>query len=68
MDAPRRQEAERLAQADAEALIGDHGAEAYWKARLLQRTARSRAEAHRWRRVALIVAKRTGHRVGRRLG
>jgi hypothetical protein len=29
----RRQEAHRLAQADAEALIGDHGAEAYREAR-----------------------------------
>src|SRR5208283_4800412 len=67
----RRQQAERLAQADAEALIRDHGDEAYSEARQRERdvilpdgtTHAGRTPAH-WRRVALIVAKRTGHKVG----
>jgi hypothetical protein len=67
----RRRQTERLAQADAEALIRDHGGEAYGEARQRQRdvvlpdgtTHAGRTPAH-WRRVALIVAKRTGHRVG----
>ena len=62
----RRQQAQRLAQADAEALIRDHGAEAYGEARQRERdvilpdgtTHAGRTPAH-WRRVALIVAKRT---------
>ena len=67
----RRRQADRLAQADAEALIRDHGGEAYTEARQRERdvilpdgtTHAGRTPAH-WRRVALIVAKRTGHRVG----
>ena len=67
----RRQEARRLAQVDAEALIRDHGGEAYGEARQRERdvilpdgtTHAGRTPAH-WRRVALIVAKRTGHKVG----
>jgi len=67
----RRRQAERLAQADAEPLLRDHGGEAYGEARQRQRdvvlpdgpTHAGRTPAH-WRRVALIVAKRTGHRVG----
>jgi hypothetical protein len=67
----RRRQAERLAQADAEALIHDHGAEAYSEARQRERdvvladgtTHAGRTPAH-WRRVALIVAKRTGHKIG----
>ncbi len=67
----RRRQVQRLAQADAEALIRDHGAEAYGEARERERdvilpdgtTHAGRTPAH-WRRVALIVAKRTGHRVG----
>jgi hypothetical protein len=68
----RRQEARRLAQADAEALmIRDHGAEAYGEARQRERdvilpdgtTHAGRTPAH-WRRVALIVARMTGKRVG----
>ncbi len=67
----RRQQAERLAQADAEALMRDHGREGYRVARQRERdviladgtTHAGRTPAH-WRRVALIVAKRTGHRVG----
>jgi hypothetical protein len=67
----RRRQAERLAQADAEALVRDHGAEAYREARERERdvilpdgtTHAGRTPAH-WRRVALIVAKRTGHKVG----
>ena len=67
----RRHQAERLAQADAEALIRDHGVEAYSEARQRERdvilpdgtTHAGRTPAH-WRRVALIVARRTGKRVG----
>ena len=67
----RRREAARLVNADAEALIRDHGGAAYWEARRRERdvilpdgtTHRGRTPAH-WRRVALVVAKRTGHAVG----
>jgi hypothetical protein len=67
----RRRDARRLAQADAEALIHDHGAEAYGEARWRERdvilpdgtTHAGRTPAH-WRRVALIVARMTGKRVG----
>ena len=67
----RRRQAERLAQADAAASIRDHGAEAYGEARQRERdvvlpdgtTHAGRTPEH-WRRVALVVAKRTGHRVG----
>jgi hypothetical protein len=67
----RRQEARRLAQVDAEALIRDHGGEAYGEARQREHdvilpdgtTHAGRTPAH-WRRVALIAAKRTGKRIG----
>ncbi len=67
----RRQEARRLAQADAEALIRDDGAEAYGEARQREcdaipsdeTTHAGRTPAH-WRRVALIVARMTGKRIG----
>ena len=67
----RRRLAARLAQADADALIREHGAEAYSEARRRERdvvlpngtTHAGRTSAH-WRRVALVVAKRTGRRVG----
>ena len=67
----RRREAARLANADAEALIRDHGGAAYWEARRRERdvispngtTHQGRTAAH-WRRVALVVAKRTGHAIG----
>src|SRR5271166_5336853 len=62
----RRRQTERRAQADAEALIRDHGGEAYSEARQRERdvilpdgtTHAGRTPAH-WRRVAPIVAKRT---------
>ncbi len=67
----RRRQAERLEQADAEVLIKDHGVEAYVEAWERERdvilpdgtTHAGRTPAH-WSRVALIVAKRTGKRVG----
>jgi len=68
----RRQDARRLAQADAEAsFLRDHGAEAYGEARQRERdvvlpsgaTHAGRTPAH-WRRVALIVVRMTGKRVG----
>jgi len=60
----RRQEAHRLAQADAEALIRDHGAGAYSEARQYEYEASSDAMVKHWRRVALAIAKKTGERVG----
>ena len=67
----RRQLTARLAQADAEALIRDHGGEAYSEARRRERdvtlpdgtTHAGRTPEH-WRRVALIVARKTGKRIG----
>ena len=67
----RRQDARRLAQADAEALIRDYGAAAYREARERERdvilpdgtTHAGRTPAH-WRRVALIVARKAGKRIG----
>jgi hypothetical protein len=58
-------------QADAEALIRDHGASAYSEARERERdvvltdgtTHAGRTPAH-WRRAALMVARMTGKRVG----
>ena len=66
-----RKDAERLALADAAALIRDEGEQAYWEARRRERdtvlpdgsTHAGRTVEH-WRRVALIVAERTGHRAG----
>lgn len=63
-----RREAQRLAQTDAAALIRDEGDQAYWEARRRVRdiaipngsTHAWRTAAH-WRRVALFLAKRTGH-------
>ena len=67
----RRREGARLVNAAAEALIRDHGGAAYREARRRERdvvlpdgtTHQGRTPAH-WRRVALLVAKRTGHAVG----
>ncbi len=67
----RLEEVRRLAQADAEALVRDHGAEAYVEARRRERdvvlpdgtTHAGRTPAH-WRRVALLVAQMTGKRDG----
>ena len=67
----RRREDAWRANADADALIRDHSDAAYWEARRRARdvilldgtTHQGRTPAH-WRRVALIVAKRTGHAVG----
>jgi hypothetical protein len=66
------QEAHRLAKADAERLICDHGGAAYWEARRRERDLiRSEGITHRagqahahWRRVALIIALMTDKRVG----
>jgi hypothetical protein len=57
----RRQEARRLAQADAEALIRDYGIGAHVEARKREREG---TQPERWSRVALAVAKMTGYRVG----
>ena len=67
----RRWEAARLAAADAEALIRDHGGAAYWEARRRARdvilpdgTTRQGRTPEHWHRVARITAKRAGHAVG----
>ncbi len=67
----RRQEARRLAQADVEPLVRDHGGEAHIEARQRERdvippdgTTHARRTPAHWRRVALIVARMTGKRVG----
>ena len=67
----RRREAAQVAQADVDALIRGHGDEAYRMAHDFERDVvlpdgtahRGRKPAH-WRRVALLVAKRTGRAVG----
>ncbi len=67
----QRQKAHWLAQADAEALIRDHGGGAYSEARRRERDVilpagtpqAGRTPAH-WRRVGLIVGRMTGKRVG----
>ncbi len=54
----RRQEARRLVQADAEALIRDYGPdEAYLAARRLGRQALDRRRAAHWRRVGRTVVR-----------
>ena len=66
----RRREIERLAKADADGLIRDYGADAFWEARYRESagiqldvaTHQIRTPA-RWRRVAVIVARRTGRAV-----
>ncbi len=56
----RRQEARRLVQADAEALIRDYGPdEAYLAARGLARQALDRRRAAHWRRAGRAVARMT---------
>jgi hypothetical protein len=67
----RHHAAHRLVLTDAEELVRDHGAEAYRGARRRERgiilpdgtTHAGRKPGH-WRRVALIVARMTGKRVG----
>jgi hypothetical protein len=67
----RRNEADRLVKADVGALVRNYGHEAYWEARRRERdvvlpdrtTHQGKTPAH-WRRVALIVANRTGHTIG----
>ena len=68
---PTMPEAAQLAQADADALVREHGEEAYRIAWDFERdgilpdgtTHQGRRLAH-WRRVALLIAKRTGRAVG----
>ncbi len=57
----RRQEARRLVQADAEALIRDYGPEdAYLAARQFKRGARNSRSAAHSRRVARALVRMTG--------
>jgi hypothetical protein len=63
-------EAEEIVEADANALVSGHGAEAYWEARRRERDANVldgsthpvRTPAH-WRQVALATAHRTGREI-----
>lgn len=59
----RGETAERIG-AVAEALIIDHGLDAYREARRMEREAKSEVEAKNWDLVALAVARKTGKRVG----
>ena len=67
----RRCEAAQLAEADTNTLLFSEGQQAYWEARRRERFnllyvgggSNMRPSAH-WRRVALIIAKRTGHHIG----
>ncbi len=60
----RRREAARQAVADATVLIAERGAGAYEAARRRERDALGDEEARRWRRVAVVIAKLTGRRIG----
>ena len=67
----RRKEAARLVSADADALVLQHGEQAYSIARRWERavarpggaTYYGRTRTH-WRRVALLIARKTGRQVG----
>jgi hypothetical protein len=59
----RRERARRI-EADAGMLVRELGPDAYAEARLMQRRAKSIEERRHWRDVALVVARKTGKRVG----
>jgi len=59
----RRETAERL-DAEADALIGELGVEAYAEARRREYESSGDAIALQWNRVALAVAHKTGERIG----
>src|ERR1700729_2444341 len=59
----RREIAERI-DAEADALIGELGVEAYAEARRREYESSDDAIALRWNRVALAVAHKTGKRIG----
>ena len=59
----RRQTAERI-DAEADALIGELGVEAYAEARRREYESSGDAIALRWNQVALAVAHKTGKRIG----
>ena len=59
----RRETAERI-DAEADALIGELGVEAYAEARRREYESSDDAIALRWNRVALAVAHKTGKRIG----
>jgi hypothetical protein len=59
----RRKTAERI-DAEADALIGELGVEAYAEARRREYESSGDAIALRWHRVALAVAHKTGERIG----
>jgi hypothetical protein len=59
----RRKTAERI-DAEADALIGELGVEAYAEARRREYESSGDAMALWWSRVALVVAQKTGERIG----
>ena len=59
----RRERLERV-EAEADALILDLGATAYYLARRREHEASSDAMVRKWNRVALAVARKTGQTVG----
>ena len=61
---PRRRA--RMAQIDdeAEAMVRDFGAEAYYQARQREHEASSEAIAEDWGRIAMAVAQKVGRRIG----
>ena len=59
----RRETAERI-DAEADALIGELGVEAYAEARRREYESSNDAIALRWNQVALAVARKTGERIG----
>jgi hypothetical protein len=60
----KRHETEKHAAERADRLIRELGPGAYGEARRCEQEALDLETAADWRRVALIVAKRTGHKVG----
>ncbi len=60
----RRRKIARQAETEARTLIAEHGAGAYVEARRRERDAVGSEDAVRWRRAAIVNAKRTGRRIG----
>lgn len=60
----RRREVATQTDADAKALIAEHGDSAYADARRRERNALDVEDAARWRRAAIAIAKHTGRRIG----
>jgi hypothetical protein len=61
---PRRRETAERIDAEADALIGELGVEAYAEARRREYESSDNAIALRWNQVGLAVAHKTGKRIG----